>query len=108
MAAQAETLSRIHILREVYQQNYHSAMADRVLDKLIELERGKAQRELKEYQEILHSFEQRHQMPSKLFYERFQRGELGDDADFFEWSAMYDIWRAVQERLTKLSVAFLQ
>jgi hypothetical protein len=108
MAAQTETLSRIHILREVYQQDYHSAMADRVLDKLIDLERGKAQRELKEYREILDSFEQRHHIPSELFYERFQRGELGDDADFFEWSAMYDIWQAVQERLAKLSGAFLQ
>lgn len=108
MTAQTETLSRIHILREVYQQDYHSAMADQVLDKLIELERGQAQRELKEYGEILDSFEQRHQMPSELFYERFQRGELGDDADFFEWSAMYDIWQAVQERLAKLSGPFLQ
>jgi hypothetical protein len=108
MTAQTETLTRIHILREVYQHDYHSAMADQVLDKLIELERGKAQRELKEYQEILHSFEQRHQMSSELFYERFQRGEIGDDADFFEWSAIYDIWQAVQERLAKLSGTFLQ
>jgi hypothetical protein len=108
MAVQTETLSKIHILREVYQQDYHSAMADRVLDKLIDLERGKAQCEMKEYREILQAFEERHQMPSELFYERFQRGELGDNADFFEWSAMYDIWLAVQERLAKLSGAFLQ
>lgn len=99
MAVQTETMSRIHILQEVYQQNYHSAIADRVLDKLITLERDKAQRELLEYTNILRTFEQRHQMPSASFYELFQRGEMGDNADFFEWSAMYAISRSVQERL---------
>ena len=79
-------------------------MADYVLfSKLIELERDKARRELMEYQDVLRSFEERHQMPSALFFERFQQGELGDDADFFEWSAMYDICRSVQQRLSAFS-----
>ncbi len=106
--AQAETLTRIHVLQEVYQEDYHSAVADRVLDKLIELERGQAERELMESWAILRAFEERHQMSSELFFERFQRGELGDDADFFEWSAMYDMCRSVQERLAKLSLSSLQ
>lgn len=108
MAAQAETMNKIHMLQEVYQKDYHSDMADRVLGKLIKLERDKAQRELMEYQDVLRSFEERHQMPSVLFFERFQRRELGDDADYFEWSAMCDICRSVQERLAALSSASLQ
>ncbi|WP_417914859.1 hypothetical protein [Candidatus Electronema sp. JM] len=75
---------------------------------MIELERDKAQRELLEQQEILRLFEERHHMPSELFYERFQNGVLGDDADFFEWSATYDMCRSVQERLAKFSALPLQ
>jgi hypothetical protein len=107
-AGHLETLHRIHILQEVYQKDYHSDMADRVLDKLIELERDKAQRELVEYENLLQSFEQRHRMLSEPFFERFQRGELGDNADFFEWSAVYDMYQSVQTRLSKLSSAALQ
>jgi hypothetical protein len=108
MAAQTETLNRIHVLQEVYQKDYHSDVADCVLGKLIELERDKAQRELMEYQDILRSFEERHQMSSALFLEYFQIGKLGDDADFFEWSAACDMYQSVQERLAKLSPSPLQ
>jgi hypothetical protein len=104
----ATLTSRLHILQEVYQQEYHSEMADRVLDKLIALERDKARRELAELRAVLQSFEQRHQMPSKLFVERFQRGELGDEADFFEWSATCGMCQAVEDRLAKLSAPAAQ
>lgn len=103
-----EILKRIHLLQEVYQKDYHPDMADHALDKLIALERDKAQRELKEYTNILQSFEGRYQMQSKSFFERFHRGELGDDADFFEWSAAYDMYQSIQERLATLSSAALQ
>ncbi|XCN71426.1 MAG: hypothetical protein Q3M24_14010 [Candidatus Electrothrix aestuarii] len=86
------------MLEEIYRKDYRSAVADRILDKLIELERETAQHDLAEYKTLLQSFETHHQMSSDDFLRRFHDGELGDDADFFEWSAACDMYRSVCER----------
>jgi hypothetical protein len=40
-------------------------------------------------------FEAKYHFSSDEFLERFENGELGDDADFFAWHAVkrgYDVW----------------
>jgi hypothetical protein len=44
----------------------------------------------------LKTFEEKYNMPSKHFYQRFQSGELGDSIDFFEWNTYYEMWNATQ------------
>ncbi len=102
MAIQTNTLEKLHILEAIYQQGYQSDMANRILDKLIASERDNAQREYTELKTLLQSFEKQHQMSSDDFFHRFHKGELGDDADFFEWSATYDMYRSVCRRLSGL------
>lgn len=46
----------------------------------------------------LESFEARYHMPSELFYQQFQSGELGDSIDFFEWNSYYEMWNAAQAK----------
>ncbi len=103
MTIQTNTLGKLHILEAIYQKGYQPDMANRVLDKLIELERDIAQRDLTELQSCLQSFEANYQMTSDDFFHRFHKGELGDDADFFEWSATYDMCQSVRKRLANLS-----
>ncbi len=47
-------------------------------------------------------FETRHGMKSADFYERFERGELGDAMDFVEWSATYEMIANLDKRLAFL------
>ena len=54
--------------------------------------------------ETKQAFEAEYQMPSEDFYRRFHKGGLGDGADFFEWSAFYDMYQLVRERLEDLEV----
>jgi len=104
MAMQTDTLGRqLQILEAVYQKGYRPDMANLVLGKLIELERDNAQRDLAEFKILLQSFETHYRMSSDDFFHRFHKGELGDDADFFEWSATYDMYQSVCRRLSKLS-----
>ena len=37
----------------------------------------------------LMEYEQRHKMASADFYARYERGELGDSAEFIEWAGDY-------------------
>ena len=39
----------------------------------------------------LKAIEKRYGMTSGDFYERFNRGELGDDQDFMMWASLYDM-----------------
>jgi len=57
---------------------------------------------LKRYQQRLQSFEQQHSMDSDKFVERFGSGELGDDADWFEWEYIIDACRQARQNLQVL------
>ncbi len=41
-------------------------------------------------------------MSSADFYQRFHGGELGDEIDFMEWNAFYQMWQALQEQIKLL------
>ena len=51
----------------------------------------------------LQRFETQYHQASAEFYQRFQKGELGDAADYFEWSACYDMFQAVSTRFKMLN-----
>ncbi len=47
-------------------------------------------------------FEQRYQLSSVEFYQQFKAGKLGDEVDFVEWSAFYQMWSDLQTQLALL------
>ena len=102
MTAQASTLHKLEILEFLYRQGYSSELVDRTLDKVIALERTRLSQELADLQVHLFAFEQTYHMISADFSRRFHAGELGDEADYFQWSAYYEMAQAVQQRLQKL------
>jgi len=99
MATSEKTLNKLQYLETLYRRGYQSNVVDQSVDKIIALERAATERELANLQQRLQAFEARHQMPSEDFYRRFRAGELGDSADFVEWSVFYEMWESVRERL---------
>lgn len=102
MAVERKTLSRLQYLETLYRRGYQSEVVDRSLDKIIELERAAARRELEDLEQRLGAFEDQYEMSSEDFYRRFRTGELGDSADFVEWSVFYEMWESVRDRLEVL------
>jgi len=78
-------------------------MLDVVLDKLLERKRSELARHLTEMRVELDSFETRYGMASARFFEQFERGELGDAADYFDWSATWQMFHNAQQYLHALS-----
>jgi len=99
MATNEKTLNKLQYLETLYRRGYQSDVVDQSVDKIIALERAATQRELADLQQRLQAFEALYQMPSEDFYRRFRAGELGDSADFVEWSVFYEMWESVRERL---------
>ena len=53
-------------------------------------------------QEALHTFEAQYDMPSEEFFEKMERGELGDSDDFIEWAGEYELLQRTQNELYAL------
>jgi len=54
---------------------------------------------LRQYSERLKRFEEQHDMDSPTFATRFAQGELGDEADWFEWEYNLDAYRETLRQL---------
>ena len=102
MTVQSDTLHKLEILEILYRQGYQSDLVDRTMDKVIALERTRLRQELAVLQGRLDMFEQTYQMTSADFSRRFHAGELGDEADFFQWNAFHDMAQILHRRLQKL------
>ena len=102
MAIDAQTLTQIQSLEWLYRSGYRSETVDTTINKLVTMERVHAARELARLDETLHKFEAQYQLSSQEFYHRFRAGAMGDEADFFEWSAFYQMWLSTREQLDLL------
>jgi hypothetical protein len=89
MAAVATTLGRLRVLERLYAQGYTDEVVDLTVRKLLEHQVQKDEAQLADLSEDLTRFEQRYAMTSVDFFARYQAGQMGDDADVFEWNALY-------------------
>ncbi|MDY6950431.1 MAG: hypothetical protein SWE60_02885 [Thermodesulfobacteriota bacterium] len=54
------------------------------------------------YKKALQDFEKKHQVSTKDFLKKFEAGELGDEADYFDWYAFATLlakWRKTQSAI---------
>jgi hypothetical protein len=72
------------------------------LDKLLGRERQRLVGQLARLKSQATYFEGRYGWNSDEFYPRFERGELGDDMDFIEWSATVEMIRNLQSKIDSL------
>jgi hypothetical protein len=59
------------------------------------------------FQQLCAAFEQRHGMASDMFMARFEGGELGDEAEWFDWYAAkrgQDLWTRRLRILSEVSL----
>jgi len=102
-ATENKTLKTLEHLQTLYRHGYRSEVVDRALEKIVTLAREETRQTLAELEARLRAFEERYQMESEEFYERFRAGELGDNMEVVEWSVFYEMWKATQERLNLLT-----
>lgn len=50
----------------------------------------------------LAEFELKYRLGSAEFYEKFERGEMGDTVDFVEWAATYEMVKELERQLSVL------
>jgi len=85
-------------------QRQADPVIDNVLEKLLDRERQQLFKQRDELQVELEQFEQQYGLSSAEFYARFERGEMGDDLDFVDWSGAWRVYQTVLDSLAMLKV----
>lgn len=62
------------------------------IEKLLALEKQHVKKEFGKLRKKLKKFENKYNMKSEKAYEEFNKGKLGDEQDYFEWHALYDMY----------------
>jgi hypothetical protein len=56
----------------------------------------------KRYEARLAAFELQHAMTSQMFADKFDKGELGDDEQWFEWEFVLEVYQETKRQLQLL------
>ena len=78
---------------------------DTSLTKLVHFQIAKYRSNIEQIQFELSRFEDKYQMSSEDFYQRFESGEMGDEGDFFEWAGLYENLLLYNDRIRSLEAA---
>ncbi len=89
-------------LEQIFEKNLSDEYLQKAISKIISYEIAKTTQELEELKKELKKYEEQFKMRSEDFFSKFSAGELGDSADFFEWSALYKMYLRASERLNIL------
>jgi len=97
-------LEKVRLLEQYIEMRagYIDRVLESTLDKILQREHDRLQSQIARLRDQLAVFENRYGLPTSEFYERFERGEMGDDADFFEWSATWEMFQDLQSDLELL------
>lgn len=99
MKTQSKLLSQLKILETLYYQGNINSTIEQTLDKIISQEFASAQQQQRELDRDLKQFEQQYGMLSMDFHQKFHQGNFGDDVDFVEWNAFYEMWVALNRHI---------
>lgn len=58
---------------------------------------------LERLKESVDSFEDKYDMNSEKFRQKFESGELGDDEDFMKWDVYLDLIEELEQKIDELS-----
>lgn len=99
------TLAKIKTLERFLQSHGDDAYIASTLAKMLEYKIQKYDDEIATLQTDLRELENKYAMTSPDFFFGFQRGDLGDDMDFVEWSALYRMYLKLLEKKHALETA---
>jgi hypothetical protein len=95
-------IEKLEVLSRLVRQGETDPLIDRTLDKLLAHKRAEAEAQYRRIQADVKAFENQYSMDSPTFAELYQEGALGDDADFIEWYALWNMLQELEEQLNDL------
>jgi len=93
---------KLHLLEAVAPND---ALLARMLDKVLGAVADQYRQKLAGYRDKLLQLERLHSMSTAIFLERFEAGNLGDAAEWFDWEALAALKAEAENKLAELERA---
>lgn len=104
MAAKTTVKDQLEMLAKLVDVGGEDPVLVQTIGKLLEYAKDKYQRDVEEISAKLRTLEEQFHMSSDVFYQKFHRGELGDEEQFFRWDALVEMRQRLQQRLSMLQI----
>lgn len=102
MAATPPILEMLQLLQALLQsEEMGDDVTESTISKLLNYQIEKLRERQRQIREKLAAFEERYNLNTDEFSRRFREGTIGDEMDYFEWSALADINQELSQRLTE-------
>jgi len=96
------TLTLLRNLEYLYEHGFRDNVTDAALQRVAAGQAARDEAVLHELERDLEGLEEQYSLTSEEFFRRWQAGELGDAADFTDWSALYQMSTSIRQRLELL------
>ena len=102
MAATTQVLKKLQLLQKlVERQEGGDEVLEATVSKLLRYELEKLKGRQSQIRKKRTAFEERYHLQTDEFSQRFREGKLGDEMDFFEWSALAEIHQELSRQLAE-------
>jgi bacterioferritin (cytochrome b1) len=98
----SNTLAKVKNLNHFIRKHGEDALIGETIAKMLEYKIQQYQKEITRLNREIDRFERTHRMESSDFFKKFLAGNLGDDLDFVEWSALYQMRQNLLEKKGEL------
>jgi hypothetical protein len=100
MVATTQILKKLQLLQELIgEEEIGDEVTDVTLSKLLHYEIDKLRERQNHMRGRLTAFEEAYSLKTEDFVRQFREGAMGDAVDFFEWTALADMYHEISQRL---------
>jgi hypothetical protein len=100
MVATTQILKKLQLLQELIgEEDIGDEVTDVTLSKLLNYEIDKLRERQNHIRGRLTTFEEAYRLKTEDFVRQFREGAMGDAVDFFEWTALADMYHEISQRL---------
>ena len=97
-----KTVKLIQNIEKIFERGLQDEYLSRAIRKVVEHTKERTSTDVEILKNDLSKFEGKYGISADEFFNRFEKGELGDDGDYFEWSAIFQMYKRATERLKML------
>lgn len=92
----------VHKITKIFEMGLQDEYLLRSINKILKYEKEKTEEDIRLLRKDLDNFERDYNMTSEEFFNKFEKGELGDKENFFEWSAIFQMHKRSMDKLRVL------
>jgi len=97
-----QTLLKVKNLEKFVKEHGEDVMITQTISKMIAYKVQRYAKEIESLEGELEKFEQTYKKETRVFFEEFKAGRLGDEMAFIEWSSLYQMRNRLLDKKTEL------